>query len=293
MISYAQNQEDVVLARLFDGDEGFYVDIGAWHPVVDSVTKHFSERGWRGLNVEPLVEEHALLCADRPRDRCLRAAVTDRRGTVTLHVPPGESGRSTTVDAVADGMPPGREALEVPSVRLGELLRDEGVEHIDFLKIDVEGAEGAIVNDTDWAAVRPRVLVIEATRPGLREQSHESWEPALLAAGYRCVLFDGLNRFYADAGDDEAATALSVPANVFDEAEPYRWVARVRSLEQQLRAVTASHWRSAGGLADPATAASADARLDAVAREIAELAGMTRRMAREVNPGGKLLAEPR
>jgi hypothetical protein len=42
MISYAQNFEDVMIARLFDaGYRGFYVDIGAAHPDFLSVTRHF------------------------------------------------------------------------------------------------------------------------------------------------------------------------------------------------------------------------------------------------------------
>ena len=47
MISYAQNHEDVLLRRAFpDQDAGFYLDVGAAHPVIDSVTKHFYDRGW-------------------------------------------------------------------------------------------------------------------------------------------------------------------------------------------------------------------------------------------------------
>lgn len=50
MLSYAQNAEDVVLRRAFVAvDIGFYFDVGAGHPVEDSVTHHFYERGWRGI----------------------------------------------------------------------------------------------------------------------------------------------------------------------------------------------------------------------------------------------------
>ena len=49
MISYAQNFEDVILNRLFKGKaNGFYIDVGAWHPVDHSVTKHFTIRGGQG-----------------------------------------------------------------------------------------------------------------------------------------------------------------------------------------------------------------------------------------------------
>ena len=46
-VSYAQNHEDVVLARALHPDDrtGFWVDVGAGDPVVDSVTAAFAERG--------------------------------------------------------------------------------------------------------------------------------------------------------------------------------------------------------------------------------------------------------
>ena len=68
-VSYAQNGEDIVLARGLRADAGFYVDIGAFDPHVDSVTKLFYERGWRGINVDPVPEVIALFERDRPRDR--------------------------------------------------------------------------------------------------------------------------------------------------------------------------------------------------------------------------------
>ena len=69
MISYAQNFEDVMLARAFAGKtEGFYVDVGAMDPVDGSVTKYFYELGWSGINIEPDEEYYKRLVADRKRD---------------------------------------------------------------------------------------------------------------------------------------------------------------------------------------------------------------------------------
>ena len=54
LISYAQNFEDVMLWRaLKDVKNGFYIDIGAQDPIVDSVSLFFFERGWVGVHVEP------------------------------------------------------------------------------------------------------------------------------------------------------------------------------------------------------------------------------------------------
>ena len=51
-ISYAQNFEDVILQRCFANiKNGFYIDLGAWSPDIDSVTKSFYLRNWTGILV--------------------------------------------------------------------------------------------------------------------------------------------------------------------------------------------------------------------------------------------------
>src|SRR4051794_37044121 len=85
MISYAQNYEDVVLARvLADVSRGFYVDVGANHPEQDSITRHFSDHGWRGINIEP-GRFYTDLAAARPRDVNLHVAVSMVAGPVTFY----------------------------------------------------------------------------------------------------------------------------------------------------------------------------------------------------------------
>ncbi|MDP1785627.1 MAG: glycosyltransferase [Sulfuricurvum sp.] len=55
VISYAKNAEDIMLSRaLSDVQHGFYIDVGASDPLIDSVTALFYEKGWRGINIAPL-----------------------------------------------------------------------------------------------------------------------------------------------------------------------------------------------------------------------------------------------
>src|SRR6478752_2964499 len=54
MMSMSQFGEDAVLAQLFhDQDQGLYVDVGALEPFNGSNTYALSQRGWRGINIEP------------------------------------------------------------------------------------------------------------------------------------------------------------------------------------------------------------------------------------------------
>jgi FkbM family methyltransferase len=220
MISYAQNFEDVLLNRAFSGvDRGFYVDIGAHDPVIDSVTKHFYDRGWSGINIEP-GSIFQRLVLERPRDINLNIAVTDHSGDVTLFEYPDVSGLST----LRSETPPSIRSLvsmRVPKVVRGETLTEILAAHapdklINFLKIDIEGHEGQVINSTNWQQFRPEIILVEATVPNTQIPSHVPWESSLLGADYRFCYFDGLNRFYVRSESARLADCFSLPVNVFD-----------------------------------------------------------------------------
>jgi FkbM family methyltransferase len=216
MVSYAQNAEDVVLRRVFaDVERGFYVDVGASHPVADSVTLHFYESGWSGVNIEPDPSDFAALSQARPRDVNINAAVGTGPGPVTFY-PSYTRGHGTLV-APGAGQSVETRPIVVPQVSLDRVFADHApAAGVDFLKIDVEGWETEVVGATDWHAVRPRVVLVEAVDKA-GTPTHEAWEPALLTASYRFGLFDGLNRFYCREEDaDRLLPRLVAPANVLD-----------------------------------------------------------------------------
>jgi len=212
MISYAQNNEDVVLARVLgDAPGGFYVDVGASEPELRSVTKHFYEHGWRGVNVEPVAAVHAALARARPRDTSLCLALGAAPGALTFFEFQAEGISTLSEDFAAhfvrQGLSCTRRTVEVRT--LGELCRDHCPGPIDFMKIDVEGWERQVLEGGDWRRFRPRVLLVEATRPNSTEPNWMAWEPLLLGQGYRFAYFDGLNRFYVP--EEERALLARFP----------------------------------------------------------------------------------
>ena len=247
-VSYAQNYEDIMLMRALGGlERGFYVDVGAQDPVDDSVTKAFYERGWHGVNIEPVLRWHEHLCADRPRDANLRMLAGEHAGSVDFYEVV-DTGLSTTDPALAHQY--GRDGREVVRHRiecatLDSILERYAEEDIHFLKIDVEGAEAAVLRGLSLRRFRPWLLVIESHAPNSEVETHDAWEGGVLAAGYRLAYQDGLNRFYVADERASLASAFASPPNVLDDFIRYgEW--RVRHELQREKIAGADQLRRIG-----------------------------------------------
>jgi FkbM family methyltransferase len=242
MISYVQNFEDVMLERVFKGLlTGFYIDVGAWDDVADSVTKHFYDKGWYGINVEPIpvyFNKHQL---SRKRDINLNIALLDKPGNSTLYAIT-DTGLSTFDANYADKhRTKGFQVTELSvDVRTLEAICDEYVKDspIDFLKVDTEGTELQVLQGGNWIRYRPRILIIEATIPLSHEISHGEWENFVLEHGYLFAYFDGLNRFYVRQEESDLLRHFSCPPNVFDAFIPYSTICaeeKAKNLENRVK----------------------------------------------------------
>ncbi|MDI4639353.1 FkbM family methyltransferase [Rhodoblastus acidophilus] len=235
-----------MLARALRGvEKGFYVDVGAWDPIVDSVTAYFYNRGWRGVNIEPAPFYAQALARQRPGDVNLPVAIGAGSGETELFVMEG-SGCSTSDPAIAElpalaRFPKSR--IRVETWTLTQVFERYAPAETHFLKVDCEGAETAVFAGFDLQRFRPWIIVVEATRPLSQIPSHQNWEPLLLGSAYHFAYFDGLNRFYVADEHSELDAALATPPNVWDEIELARHAraiaklqARIAGLEAQLNA---------------------------------------------------------
>lgn len=220
LISYAQNFEDVILHRaLKDVKCGFYIDVGAHDPLVDSVTKVFYEMGWRGINIEPVAFWFNKLVADRAEDINLRLATSDKIGKLEFFELI-DTGLSTIEKDLANKHSKDFgyqiHQYEVPTVTLTSIINEHVNGEIHFLKIDVEGAEEITLQGLDLSQIRPWIILIESTAPMTQEPTYHAWEALIERNRYHFVYFDGLNRFYIADEHSELNDRFSSPPNVFD-----------------------------------------------------------------------------
>lgn len=245
-ISYAQNFEDVTLWRALGiFGPGFYIDIGANHPIQDSVTHTLYERGWRGINIEPVLHYHKSLCAARPEDINLCVAVGEAEGELVFFES-AESGLSTLSPEMATlQRAEGHDFVErTVKVRTLSSICEE---HLSaelpwqFLKIDVEGFEEQVLRGMDFRRWRPWIILIESS---FHTDPH--WKHLILDAGYRFALCDGINRYYvAEEFADLLLAPLAFPPNLIDDFRLCRGhifshpVEDITALQDQLEEATA------------------------------------------------------
>ena len=221
-IAYGQVFEDTFLQRIFSSQpKGFYVDVGAWHPVKYNVSFPFYIKGWRGLCIDPL--EHYLHLANtlRPADTNLQCLIGEKSGEAKLMFAKGLDGLSTTIEQYGESIAYDDVTVEqrtYPVRTLSEVFAEYAVGEIDFLKIDVEGAELAVIQGNNWSIWRPKVLVIEATVPGTDIPAWDAWEPLLLEQGYLFAGFDTLNRYFVREDFEHAVALLDIDRKPWDEA---------------------------------------------------------------------------
>ena len=157
--TYAHIGEDVIAERLLleliGNRVGTYVDIGAFHPSVMSTTKRMYDRGWHGVNIEADEHKVGVFKTLRPRDINVCAVVDEVERDAEFFSHAGSKYASTSglshdhVSRTASAM--GRELVRrvVRTRTLTSILDETGVKTLDFLNIDVEGSEGAILRSVD------------------------------------------------------------------------------------------------------------------------------------------------
>ena len=219
-VSHAQNFEDVMLWRCFGQlKSGFYIDIGADDPIIDSVTKSFYENGWSGINIDPSENSFTKLQEARMRDINIQVAVDAQEGLIDFWNVP-KTGLSTATRRFADQHKSAGFEVNLVSVKT-RTLRDICEEFvkgpIHFMKIDVEGFEKQVLLSADFEKFRPMVILVESTEPNSQVENYHEWEYILEESKYKFCYGDGLNRFYLSKESSHLAVNFKYPPNVFDE----------------------------------------------------------------------------
>ena len=190
---YSQGYEELIVRDFFDDAwRGTFVDVGAGHYRDDSNTYFLEQRrGWHGIAVDANADYAADYARFRPHTAFINAFASDRAGALAdfaiAQNPVFSSGaRALPPDAVV-------RRVKVPTTTLDRILDQHHIRRFDFLSIDVEGAELAVLRGLDLRRYRPWLICIEID-PAARESIYAH----LHAAGYRELeVYHALNEWNA------------------------------------------------------------------------------------------------
>lgn len=191
--SYSQEGEDMILRRLFENkNKGFYVDIGAHHPLRFSNTYFFYKQGWRGINIDAMPGSMRIFRKLRPRDINIEIPVSLENKLMKYYIfnDPALNGFDVQLAMRRDADKNEykiQKIVELQTQPLSDVLSNHLPKNqkIDFLSVDVEGLDFEVLKSNDWSKFKPEVVLAETLGgSSLSELSNHEISIFLRGVGY-------------------------------------------------------------------------------------------------------------
>ena len=201
--SYSQDQEDLFINDYFKNiDNGFYLDIGCYHPIKYSNTALLYNRGWQGINIDMNQTSIDLFKILRKKDKNICAAISSSNKEVTQFIDHLYS-PVNTIDKNFSQTISKRFKIKPFSERkiytntLNEIIKKNEIQitKIDFLNIDVEGHDYEVLKGINFLNIKPKIICIEIDNHE-KNLSKESIQNYLKKFNYKIIKRIGFNAFF-------------------------------------------------------------------------------------------------
>ena len=163
--TYSMDGEDIEISKYFKNkNNGFYVDVGSYHPIHRNNTMLLYKKGWEGINIDISSFSIKLFNYLRPRDTNLNLAISEHEGNVEMYFQKKLSQLSTTNKFIAEKNFQGKiKTKKIQSETLTTILDRSKYKNkkIDLLDIDVEGKDFEVLRSLNFDKYSPTLICIE------------------------------------------------------------------------------------------------------------------------------------
>ncbi len=164
--SYGATGEDVLLNKIFKQTNGFFIDIGALHPINGSLTYNLYKRGWKGFNFDIVEKNIRLFDTFRKRDTSIKIAISSKKGFINSYIFGSGSGLNTLEKKWADKwsniINQKYVINKIKKTTLSEILKKYKIpKKVELLNIDVEGHEIDVLKGINFKNFRPKIITVE------------------------------------------------------------------------------------------------------------------------------------
>ena len=161
---YSQFGEDKILDELIPKNHtnGFYVDVGCFHPKKHSNTYMLFKRGWSGINIDMEEDKVETFKLTRPRDYNFLGAISDKVENVKIYRNQ-EFGVGSSIipdfinkDIIID-------ENTIQTTKLDNVINQSPFKNkkIDLLNIDTEGNDLKVLKSLSFNIYNPHIIIIE------------------------------------------------------------------------------------------------------------------------------------
>ena len=161
---YSQFGEDKILNEIIPKNkiDGFYVDVGCYHPKKHSNTYLLHKRGWNGVNIDMEEDKIDLFKISRPNDFNYLAAISDKNEEVIIY----RSQKFGVGSTINPDLLNEKDIIDKKIIKASKL--DEVLEkspfankEIDLLNIDAEGNDFKALKSLSIDIYKPKIIIIE------------------------------------------------------------------------------------------------------------------------------------
>jgi len=182
--SFSWEGEDVLIERIInnnfkDKQTGFYVDVGAHHPLQLSNTYRLYLRGWRGINIDAAPGSMKAFEQYRPEDINLELGIANDTETMNFYIFE-DKGLNGFLDdqAIQDKLDRGQKGpldkIAIQRMPLSMVLDKHSWENkpnIDLLNVDAETLDYEVLQSSNWYKYKPTIIVVEDFHRGFESKS--------------------------------------------------------------------------------------------------------------------------
>ncbi len=206
--SYSQCGEDLIIGSIFSSLKipyPSYLDIGAHDPIYLSNTYLFYGKGSRGVCVEPNPALCEKIRKTRKKDVCIVAGIGTESVDNALFYLMNEKALSTFSKEAAERYQDSskvkiEDILRIPLISINECLGKYFPSCPNFVSLDIEGEDLAVLESIDYDHYRPQVFCIETltyTEDNSERKKHEIIE-FMIGKGYMNYADTYVNTVFVD-----------------------------------------------------------------------------------------------
>ncbi|MFA6797554.1 MAG: FkbM family methyltransferase [Candidatus Paceibacterota bacterium] len=190
--SYSQFGEDLVLATFVNKKDGFYIDVGAYHPFKFSNTYYYYKKGWSGINIDAKPGSMGIFNKKRKKDINIEVGISKNEENLDFYIFK-ESAYNTLSEKLANsyinqGIDFDKK-VTIKTTKLSSVL-DKYLpqdKKIDFISIDAEGFDMEVLESNDWNKYKPNYIVIEMHNANIEEIKESNIYKFLISKKYKLI----------------------------------------------------------------------------------------------------------